>query len=584
MARPATEDQPAGGSAGEAEDPGPGGTLGGHLMARALAEVGVSTVFTLPGGHMLGLLDGCTVTGIRVLDFRHEGAAALAAEGWALATGQTGFAAVTAGPGFTNALTALVDAQLGGVPLVLFAGRTARWNQGRGAVADFDQVRMAASIAKRTVSCKWPARIRQQVADAFQDARGGRPGSVYLEISADVLTASVSIGGEAVGGRPARVARHAANWRALGDVLVSALMLSSRPLILAGSGAFFSGAAEAVKHLAEEAHLPVVTTSAARGLIPDSHPWCVGSLVHAGAALVSADLVIVLGSGFNANLLYGAPPLFGEDQFVVQVDIAEEALGGNRVPQLAITGDVAEVVDGIRAAWAAAGTSTDRSGWLAEVRNICRLSLEGWNRQIEDWDGEAIHPGALAREVAAEVRRHGDGVTLVADGGDTLAWALAYFPAEGPGRLLTTTTALGTLGVGLPFAIAAQAARPHDLVVLLTGDGAFGLTAMELDTAVRHQLPIVVVVANNSAWGDVAHHQDALFGTGHRIASRLAPVRYDRLAESLGGHGEHVTELSELQPALERAIGCGVPAVVNVETDAEVLSDLMRLMGQLGVM
>ncbi|HVB53672.1 MAG TPA: thiamine pyrophosphate-binding protein [Candidatus Acidoferrales bacterium] len=552
-------------------------------MARALAQAGVSTVFTLPGGHMLGLLDGCAKAGIRVLDFRHEGAAALAAEGWALATGQTGFAAVTAGPGFTNALTALVDAQLGGVPLVLFAGRTALWNQGRGAVADFDQVRMAASIAKRTVLCVRPERIRPQVADAFHDARGGRPGSVYLEIPADMLNATVPPGGGTPDGLPARAAPPAINRRDLGG-LVSALMLSSRPLVLAGSGAFFSSAAEGLKHLAEEAHLPVVTTSAARGLMPDSHPWCVGSLVHAGAALVSADLVIVLGSGFNANLLYGAPPLFGEDQFVVQVDIAEEALGGNRVPQLAITGDVAEVVDGIRAAWAAAGAPTDRSAWLAEVRNICRLSLEEWDRQIADWDGEAIHPGALAREVAAEVRRHGNGVTLVADGGDTLAWALAYFHAEGPGRLLTTTTALGTLGVGLPFALAAQAARPNDLVVLLTGDGAFGLTAMEMDTAVRHQLPIVVVVANNSAWADVAHHQDAVFGPGHRIASRLAPARYDRLAESLGGHGEHVTELAELQPALERAMGCGVPAVVNVETDPEVLSDLLRVMGQLGVM
>jgi acetolactate synthase-1/2/3 large subunit len=518
-----------------------------------------------------------------MLDFRHEGAAALAAEGWALATAQTGFAAVTAGPGFTNAITALVDAQLGGVPLVLFAGRTARWNQGRGAVMDIEQALIAATIAKRTVSCPRPEQIRQRLAEAFHHARSGRPGSVYLEISADVVNATEPSGLEPRAGFPARFAPSTISRSDL-DAVVAAVNLSSRPLVLAGSGAFFSGAGEALKRLAEVAHLPVVTTSAARGLLPDSHPWCAGSLVHAGAALVRADLVIVLGSGFNANLLYGAPPLFGEDQFVIQVDIAAEALGGNRLPQLAINGGVAEVVADLSTTWAVAGTQTDRSSWLAEVRNICTLSLEGWDQQIEDWHGEAIHPGVLAREVAAEVRRHGNGVTLVADGGDSLAWALAYFHADGPGRLLTTTTALGTLGVGLPFAIAAQVARPHDLVVLLTGDGAFGLAAMELDTAVRHQLPIVVVVSNNSAWADVAHHQDALFGTGHRVASRLAPVRYDKLAESLGAHGEHVTKVAELQPALARAMSCGVPAVVNVETDPEVLSDLLRLMGQLSVM
>jgi len=568
---------------GTSECHGAGETLGGQLMAQALVEEGVSTVFTLPGGHILGLIEGCAEAGIRVLDFRHEGAAALAAEGWALATGQPGFAAVTAGPGFTNALTALVDAQVGAVPLVLFAGRTASWNQGRGAVADFEQGAMAGAIAKATVSCGQPEQIRQRVAEAFGAARQGRPGSVYLEISADVVNARWPLGNEAPMNLPTSRGPQVVNRLDLG-ALVSALRLSTRPLILAGSGAFFSGAGQGIERLAEEAQLPIVTTSAARGLVPDSHPWCLGSLVHAGAALMSSDLVIVLGSGFNANLLYGAPPLFGVDQFVVQVDIAEESLGGNRMPQLALRGDVAEIVDGLRAAWAAAGAPTDRHHWLAEARNLCRLSRESWDSQVNNSEAGAVHPGLLARELAAAVARNGREVTLVADGGDALTWALAYFQADGPGRLLTTTTALGTIGVGLPFAIAAQAARPQDLVVLLTGDGAFGLAAMELDTAVRHQLPIVVVVSNNAAWGDVAHHQDALFGSGHRLASRLAPVRFDRLAESMGAHGEQVTEVAQLRPALERALGCGGPAVVNVETNPEVQSDLSRLMGQLGVM
>jgi acetolactate synthase-1/2/3 large subunit len=183
---------------------------------------------------------------------------------------------------------------------------------------------------------------------------------------------------------------------------------------------------------------------------------------------------------------------------------------------------------------------------------------------------------AFAREVC------GDAVTLVADGGDTLTWALAYLYAEGPGRMLSTTTALGTLGVGLPFALAARLARPDEPVILIAGDGAFGLTAMELDTAVRHNLPVVVVVANNAGWGDVRHHQTEVFG--REIGSALRDTRYDRLAEALGGHGEHVRDLAALRPALQRALDSGVAAVVNVETDPAVLSELLRAMVQMGIM
>jgi acetolactate synthase-1/2/3 large subunit len=206
-----------------------------------------------------------------------------------------------------------------------------------------------------------------------------------------------------------------------------------------------------------------------------------------------------------------------------------------------------------------------------------------WDRQIDEATTERLHAGWVAREVAAFARETGPH-TFVADGGDALAWALAYGHAGGPGRMLSTTTALGTLGVGLPFAIAAAAARPDEPVFCFIGDGTFGLCAMEFDTAVRHALPIIVVVSNNYGWRDVSHEQDAWFGPGRRIASELGDSDYEKIAEAFGGHGEVVEEPDDLRPALKRCVDAGVPAIVNVRTDPGVLSELLRNMGSLGLM
>ncbi|MBV8445776.1 MAG: hypothetical protein JOZ92_07665, partial [Candidatus Dormibacteraeota bacterium] len=268
---------------------------------------------------------------------------------------------------------------------------------------------------------------------------------------------------------------------------------------------------------------------------------------------------------------------------VIQVDIDPGRLGGNRKPDVAVAGDIASFVHDLEQAWRE--SPPGRADWLQRCRDLTAASLGFWDQQIEANPGELLHTGAVVRELVAAVReRTGEAVTWVADGGDALAWALAYFPAELPGHLLTTTTALGTLGVGLPFALAAQAARPQERVVVFVGDGSFGLSAMEVDTAVRHGLPVVVVVSNNGGWGDVRHEQDMLFGEGRQVASRLAPVRYDLLAQALGGHGERVERLEELRPALDRSLDSGVCSVIDVQTDPAVLSELLRMVASLGLM
>ena len=438
-------------------------TDGGGLIARTLRDRGVSSVFGLPGGAILPFLDACLDEDIRVIDTRHEGAAVLAAEGWALATGDTGVAAVTAGPGFANGLIGLIDAATWSVPLVMLAGRTSRNRQGRGAVADVDQLAIAAPIAKWAASCTDTGRIPRYVAEALHRARSGSPGAVYLEVDSHAMYGKAVPLDTAPAGYPPYAPRPAGDPADIGAA-VAALAAAERPLIVVGSGGFWSGAGDEIGRFAEVAQIPVITASAARGVVPDSHPWCLGSLVHGGLAIPSADCVLVLGSAFNANVMYGGAPLFGTDQTIVQVDIAPERTGGNRTADVTVIGDIASVVRDLRDAWGT--TPPGRDAWLARARELAGASLAFWDRQVDDHAGEALHAGAVARGMAAIVHeRFGGKATLVADGGDALAWALAYFSAELPGRLLTTTTALGTLGVGMPFALAAQAARPDEPVI-----------------------------------------------------------------------------------------------------------------------
>jgi thiamine pyrophosphate-dependent acetolactate synthase large subunit-like protein len=556
--------------------------LGGALMANTLAEYGIDTVFALCGGHILPLFDACRDAGIRIVDHRHEGAAALAAEGYALATGKTGFAAVTAGGGFANAVIGLTDAGTWSVPMVLFAGHAPLAQAGRGAVQDAPQLAMASPVAKKALSCFDAAKIPRVTAEAIYLARAGRTGPVYLEVPQDVLAAkAVAPSFEYPVGYPKTPPTPAGAPEDVERAL-AALENAERPIILCGSGAFWSGAGEEIARLAQRGNIPITTSSAARGVVPDSHPLCLGGLVHAGIALLSSDVVMILGSAFNANICFGREPLFQPGQTIIQVDIAAEGIGGDRRPEIAVVGDVGRVAKALADGWKKDVSA--RAAWVAEAREMAAAMLGTWDSQIDQHSGSRVHAGAAARAVTRWARqRFGGKVTLVGDGGDAMVWLLAYGFAEGPGRLMTTTTALGTLGVGLPFALGAKAARPDEPVVLFAGDGAFGFTAMELESTARQNLPIVCVVSNNYGWRDVSHEQDMWFGKGRRFSTELSDCRYDKLAEALGGHGEHVKKLDGLVPALDRALESGKTSVVNVETDPEVLSELLKNLGSMGI-
>jgi acetolactate synthase-1/2/3 large subunit len=557
--------------------------LGGILAARALQDAGVDMLFALPGGHVLPLFEGARVVGLRLIDTRHEENAVFMAEGWALATGMPAAAAVTAGPGLTNAIAGIAEANAAGVPVVIIAGRTGMAQRHRGAVQDVDQLGLVGPITKWRAECLDTARIPEYIAEAVHQARSGAPGVAYVEIPQDQFG-----GAAALQQRPWPAGHDAEPSRSLparGDLdrAVDLLSTAGRPVVLAGSGAFFSGTGAALGAFIERTGIPLTTTSAARGLVDDDHPQCLGSLVHGGIAVASADVALVLGSRFNANLVYGGPPLFGPDQRIIQVDVRPEHLGGLRKPEVGLVGDVRATVEALTAAWRA---PKDRfAGWAEQGKQAAEMSWQSWDVQCER-PAKDVHPGWLAREVARFAEEQG-AHTFVSDGGDSVVWGIAFSKAHRPGSNLFIGSAMGTLGIGLPFGMAAKAARPDEPVFVFTGDGAFGLSAIELDTAARHGLPVVVVVVNNGGWGDVRHEQRMWYGKDADQGAVLSAMRYDLLAEAVGGHGERVEAPEQVRPALERALKAsdqGAPAVVDVTTDPDVMSDLMKNLSGLNVM
>ncbi|HZD78573.1 MAG TPA: thiamine pyrophosphate-binding protein [Actinomycetota bacterium] len=552
-------------------------------VARALEQGDVHTIFALPGGHITPLYDGARHTGVRIVGARHEENAVFMAEAWALATAQVGVAAVTAGPGLANALPGMAEANAAGVPVVVIAGRTGIEQRGRGAVQDMDQLAAVAPLTKWRAECLKPERVGWFVSEALHQARAGAPGVAYLEVPQDVLAATTEpyqapwpVGHEA---EPARSVPAPSDLRRAMDLLSEA----ERPVALAGSGAFFSGAGQALRNFAERTGVPVTTTSAARGLLDDDHPRCLGGLVHGGIALASADVALILGSRFNANVTYGGAPLFQPDQRVVQVDVRPEHLGGWRRPQVALAGDVATTLEALTDAWQPPAEALD--GWMEQCREGVASSRQLW--QMEgDRPANGIHPGWLAREVARFAREQGPH-TFVSDGGDSVLWGIALSTAHAPGTNLFIGSAQGTLGIGLPFGIGAKVARPAEPVFVFTGDGAFGLSAIELDTAARNGAGVVVVVVDNGGWGDVRHEQRMFYGEESVLHSDVSSMRYDLLAQAVGGHGERVEAAEGLRPALERATEAsakGVPAVVDVATDPDAMSDLMSDLSGLAVM
>lgn len=531
---------------------------GGQLVARMLRKEGVSTVFTLPGLHVAPIYAGCVDEGVRIVDTRHEQAAAHAADAWARLTRGVGVAIVTAGPGVTDAVTGVANAWAAASPLVLIGGAAPTFNQGRGSLQEMPQVQLFQGITKWSERVPSPDLIPSFLAKAFRVARAGRPGPVFLEIPWDVLSNGAD---EALADAQVlyRTDARSPGDPAKLDEALALLARAERPVVMAGSSIWRDDAVGALDRFATRAEIPVYLNGMGRGCLPREHPSFFE--LSRKDALAAADVVLVIGTPLDFRLGYGTEPTFASRAKMIQVDIDATEIGRNRPIDVGIVGDSRSVLEALGSAVRAAPAEWPR---LLRGKEAARREKQ---RVFEESDQRPIHHFRLARAVETVASRAGD-VTYVADGGNVVAVAAKVIRVRAPGRWLDPGP-LGTLGVGAPFAIAAKVLAPDRTVCVVQGDGAFGLNGMDFDTAVRFKLPMVIVVGNDAAWGQILIPQRGLYGEERAVATRLAPTRYDRVVEALGGKGEHVDDPADLVPALERAFASGTIYCVDVAIDPE---------------
>src|SRR6267142_664941 len=497
---------------------------GAQLLVRMLKAEGVRHLFTLSGLHIAPIYAACIEEGIQIVDTRHEQAAAHAADATARLTRGIGVCAVTAGPGVTDALTGIANASAANSPVLLLGGAAPTFNAGKGSLQEMEQVDLFTRITKWSDRVPSPDRVPTYLAKAFRTMLTGRPGPVFLEVPWDVLSNGVE---ESDCPLPTGYRTRA---RQPGD-----------PAFIERAGA------------------PVFLNGAGRGSLPADHPHFFSQTRK--DALAEADVVVIVGTPLDFRLGYGAG--IAETARIVQIDSDGAEIGRNRAVDVGIVGDSRSVLEQLTAA-----TSKRRAGgpWLRKLREQEKVKASR-QADYERSDQVPIHHFRLAKELDAVARAAGESM-FVADGGNWVAIAAKVIGLRKPGSWLDPGP-LGCLGVGAPFAIASKLLHPDRPVFVIQGDGSFGLNGMDYETALRFKLPMVVVVGNDAAWGQIRLPQVQLFGPEKSPATQLAPTRYDKVVQALGGYGEHVEDPAGIRPALERAVASGTVACVNVMLDPD---------------
>ncbi len=537
---------------------------GGHLAAKYLKEIEhVDTVFTISGGHIENILDGFTEYHIRTIDVRHEQAAAMMAHAWSIYRNEPGVCLVTAGPGFTNALTGIVNAHLDNAPLVVLCGRHPLRDDLKGALQEMNQIDMIKPVTKWSATCFETKRIPEYLSIAFRQATMGRPGPVFLELPPDILFVQVD---EKTVDAPPRKVYKPSTHPGDSELREAARLIdeAKKPLFIGGSGVGMSGCDDELKGFIEKTGVPFALLNNGRGVLPDNHPLSIndGGFNAIMSGLPRADVIIAAGIRFNWVLQ--STHLFPNAK-VVRIDIDPYEIDRNRPSEVGLPGDCGDVLHRLTSMV----QDRDHGEWKGKLGNAYRAFMTT-ELEKRSTPSDPIHPIRLTARI---MEVFGDDAFYVADGGDTSYYGFAGFTSSlRAGVQVPAGALLGCLGTGIPFAIAAKLANPDKPVIVLNGDGSFGFNSMEFDTAVRHDIPIICVVNNDCAWGMIKHSQEMSLGPDRCTCAELGLRHYEKMVEGLGGYGELVTKDEEIVPAIERAVDSGKPACINVVTDPTVTS------------
>jgi acetolactate synthase-1/2/3 large subunit len=532
-----------------------GGLHGGRLVAKRLRAHGVSNLFTLSGGHLFSIYDGCREEGISLIDVRHEQSAAFAAEGWAKATREPGVCALTAGPGVTNGMSGIASAFQNASPMLVLGGRAPGFRWGQGSLQEIDHVPFVGPVTKLARTAEATADIPALVDEALRTAVEPPTGPTFLDFPLDQVFMETDAEADAPASPPNPSSLPPAEGI---DRAAELLRRAERPVVMAGTGLYWAHGELELQALCRELEIPVFLNGLARGCVPADHPMFFSRA--RGTGLKGADLALVVGVPMDFRLGFGGS--FGEDTQIVVIGSAPPEHPHPREVAAELYGAVPATLAALRDAGAG---GADRSRWITELQEVENEKRAGEQADLGD-ERSPLHPLRVYHELQQVLDRD---AVVVGDGGDFVSFAGRVMETYEPGCWMDPGP-FGCLGAGLGQALAAKLARPDKQVCLLLGDGAFGFSGLEFDTLVRHEVPVVAVMGNNGIWALEKHPMEFLYG--YSVAAELQPgCRYDEVVRALGAHGELVERPDELRPALERAFSAGKPALVNVLTDPSVV-------------
>ena len=529
--------------------------VGGHIIARQLKAEGTRCIFTLCGGHIAPIYDGCLREGIDIIDTRHEQAAVHAADGWSRLTRGCGVAVITAGPGVTDGVTGVANAFQASIPLLVLGGASELRFKGKGALQEMEQTSLLAPITKASFTASDPRRLAEYIRTGFRIATSGVPGPVFIELPFDVLTAQVTDPQFPAPPRP---------WPAqpgdpIGIAAAAALLATAeRPMLFAGSQVYWDGAWAELVALAEQAGIPVFTNAMGRGCIDSRHPLSFSQARK--NAFRGTDVAVIVGTPLDFRVGYGAG--INAKAKLIQIERDPTKLSQNRDAEVGLLGDARSILGQLAAAAAAGGDRT--RVWIDELRAAETKAMDKLATHAAS-DAQPINHYRLARAIAEAID---DDTIVIGDGGDCVALGAKLLPRNKPGTWMDPGP-LGCLGIGAPFAIAAKKLHPDAKVLVLSGDGSFGLNGFDFETCVRWNLPVCVVVANDAAWGQIRGPQVMIFGVARAPATKLAPTRYDQVVAAFGGKGYHVTDPAELTATIKAALAEPTVTCINVPVDPD---------------